>query len=253
MVERRLQVLMTSERWRIVRRLRFLEEVAVDERTFPNRARHGSALLLGLVTRGHDEFRGGLVRPGLLALGRLAPRRDRMTAARSTAFAAAVRMVDRVHDDAAVMRTTPEPALTAGLADRRVHVVRVGHRADRAIALAMDEALLARIQANDHVTLVATDDLRVGAGGTGDRAALADLQLDVVHDRADRDRRQRHGVAGLHVDLRAGDHLVAGGEPLRRDDVGLLAVLIVDEGDERGAVGIVFDPLDLGGRLPCDA
>ena len=39
---------------------------------------------------------------------------------------------------------------------------------------------------------------------------------------------------------------VAGREPLRRQDVGQLAVLVLDQRDEGGAVRIVFDPLDLG-------
>ena len=82
-------------------------------------------------------------------------------------------------------------------------------------------------------------------GGAGDRAALADLHFDVVDDRADRDAGERHGVAGLHVDLDAGDHLVADGEALRRDDVGLLAVGVFDQRDEAGAVRIVLQPLDL--------
>ncbi len=44
----------------------------------------------------------------------------------------------------------------------------------------------------------------------------------------------------------AGDDGVALAEPLRRQDVGQLAVGVFDEGDEGGAVGIVFDPLDAG-------
>ena len=75
----------------------------------------------------------------------------------------------------------------------------------------MDQALLARVEAQRDIALVAADDLRVGTGGTGDRAALADLHLDIVDDRADRNVAERHGVAGLHVDLLAGDDLVADG------------------------------------------
>ena len=40
------------------------------------------------------------------------------------------------------------------------------------------------------------------------------------------------------------DHLVAGSKTLRSEDVGLLAVGIVDERDERRAVRVVFDTLD---------
>ena len=38
-------------------------------------------------------------------------------------------------------------------------------------------------------------------------------------------------------------------ETLRRDDVGQLAVGIADQRDERRAVGIVFEPLDLGRNI----
>ena len=58
---------------------------------------------------------GALVLAGLLALGREAPRRDRVAAARGAAFAAAVRVIDRVHGDAAVVRAAAQPALRPAL------------------------------------------------------------------------------------------------------------------------------------------
>ena len=172
-----------------------------------------------------------------------------MTTAGGAAFAAAVRMVDRVHDDAAVMRALAQPTMTTGLAHRRVHVVGVRDGANRRVALTMNEALLARIQTNRHITLVATDDLRVGAGRARHGAALADLHLDVVDDRADRHGRQRHRVARLHVDLNTGHDLVAHRQTLRRQDVGQRAIGILDQRDEGGAVGIVLEALDLGGHI----
>src|SRR5207253_9854191 len=110
-----------------------------------------------------DEFLGLLVLAGLLALGREAPWRDGMSAAIG---AAAVRMVDRVQRDAAVVRHAAQPALAAGLADRDVHLVRIGHRADRRHATAVDQPLLGRIQPQDDIGLIAADDLGVGAGRT---------------------------------------------------------------------------------------
>src|SRR3982750_348019 len=114
---------------RSARSLCLLEQIAVDERTFPNRTRHGAwpLLLLADVAARHDEFLGALVAARLLAFGRLAPRRHRMASARATAFAAAKRMIDRVHRNAAVVRTAAHPALAAGLANRDVHVVGVRH------------------------------------------------------------------------------------------------------------------------------
>src|ERR1700723_4174642 len=106
------------------------------------------------MARCDDEFVGRVVRPGLLALGRLAPRADRMPAAGRLPLAAAVRMVDRVHGDAAVMRTTSEPATAPGLANRGIHVVGVRHRADRGEALAINGPLLARTERPGDKTLI---------------------------------------------------------------------------------------------------
>src|SRR5215510_3751214 len=201
-------------------------------------------ILLPRVAACQDELGGRLVLAGLLALGGEAPGGDRMAAAGGTPLAAAMRMVDRVHGDAAVVRAAAHPALAAGLADRDVHVVGVRHRPDRAHAAAVDQALLGGIEPQDDVVAVATDNLRIGAGRARDLAALAELELDVVHDGADRDVAERHGVARLHVDMLARDDRIAGRDPLRRQDIGELAVLVLDERDEGGAVRIVFEPLD---------
>jgi len=50
----------------------------------------------------------------------------------------------------------------------------------------MHQALLSRVETQDNVLAVAADDLGVGAGRTRDLPSLADLELDVVHDSADR-------------------------------------------------------------------
>src|SRR5690606_5753530 len=212
-----------------------LEQVSVDERTFPDRAGHALASLPG-VTRADDELIRRLVGAGLAALGRHAPGGDRVTAARGAAFTAAVRVVDRVHGDAADVRTAALVAGAAGLAEDLVHVVLVRHRADRGHAAVRHHAQLARVQADRGVAGVAADELSVGAGGPGDLPALQRLQLDVVDDRADRHAAQRHGVARLHVGLLGRDHLVAGLQALRGQDVGQLAVGVLDQRDERRAV-----------------
>src|SRR6185503_5847276 len=115
------------------------------------------------------ELGGGLVLAGLLALGREAPWRHRMATALG---AAAVRVIDRVHGDAAVVRHAALPALTPGLADRRGHVIGIRHRTDGREAAAVHQALLARVETQDNVFLVAADDLHVGAGRARDLTAL---------------------------------------------------------------------------------
>src|ERR1700693_1555348 len=100
-------------------------------------------LLLAVVPADDDEFGGALVLAGLGALGRLAPWRAPLRAALG---AAAMRMIDRVHSDAAVVRHAALPALAAGLADGGVHVVGVGYGANGGHAAAMHQALLGRAQ-----------------------------------------------------------------------------------------------------------
>src|SRR5690606_30310764 len=93
-----------------------------------------------------DVLVGFLALARTLALGRLSPRRNWMPATGRPALAAAMRMIDRVHRDAAHRRPAAEPATAARLAELDVAVVRVGHRPDRCHALRAHHPLLARLQ-----------------------------------------------------------------------------------------------------------
>src|SRR5690242_3465472 len=73
---------------------------------------------LSLFPATHDEGVRALVVAGLVAARRLPPRGHRVTSAGSLAFAAAMRMVDRVHRNSTVMRTASGPADTPGFSDR---------------------------------------------------------------------------------------------------------------------------------------
>src|SRR6202020_599521 len=180
---------------------------------------------------------------------RLPPRGPRVAPPRGAAFAPAVGIVDRVHRNAAVMRLAAKPTVAAGLADRDVHVIRVRHRTDGAGAAAMNQALFARVQADDHIVLVAADDLRIGAGGACELAALADLEFDIVNDGADRHVTERHHIARLDVDIVAGDDRMANREPRRRQDIGLGAVGVLHQRNEGGAGRIGFQRLDGRGHI----
>src|SRR5262249_50783730 len=72
------------------------------------------------------------------------------------------------------------------------------------------------------------------------------LKLNVMHDCANRNVGDRHGIARLHVRMLGGNHGVARAKTLWRKDVGQLAVLIFDQRDEAGAVWVVFHALDGG-------
>src|SRR3954464_2009776 len=189
-----------------------------------------------------DDHRvGSLVLTRLEALGQLAPWRAGMAAARGTAFAAAHRVIDRVHGDAAVVRAAPLPAGAAGLADVHAAVLDVADLTDGRAAVEVDAAGLAPRQPDLAPVTFLGHDLRARPGRAAHLRAARDLELDVVDRRAERDEPQREVVPRLDVGVARRDHLVAHLEPVGAEDVALLAVGVVQERDAGGAVGIVLD------------
>src|SRR5439155_17869875 len=204
------------------------------------------ALLRGFppFTSPYNEFRGAfLLVPRLFALD-LAPRIGGGPAARALAFAAAERVIDRVHRYAADPRAAAQPARLARLPDRQQLVLRIPHFADRGEALAAHHAHLRRAQAQRDVIAFFRDDLGAGAGAAAQLPAAADLQLDVVHRRAQRDLEQRHRVPDANVGAGSGDDIVPDAQPFGREDVALLAVTVVQQRDARGPVRVVLDARD---------
>src|SRR5690606_7470019 len=203
-----------------------------------------------LLAAADDVFvRSFLLVPRLEAERRFAPRRHRRLAAdRRLALAAAVRVVHRVHDGTADRRASAEPAAAAGLADLDQLVVFVADGTDGGAARAENAAHFARRQAHDHVAAFLAEQLGFRAGRPDELAAFARLQLDVVDDGADGDVFQRQRVADLDVGLRPGFDHIAHLETLRRDDVALLAVDVVDERDVRRPVRVVFDRGNFAGN-----
>ena len=185
---------------------------------------------------------------------RHAPRRDRVAPGGRRALATAVRVVDRVHRHAARLRAHAHVALAPGLADLDVLVLGVADRADGRAALGAHHAHLAGGQTQRRHVAVLGHQLHRGAGRARHLAAAAGLQLDVVDDRADRHARERHAVADGDVGAVAGGDGHADGQALRREDVALLAVDVVQQRDVGRAVGVVLDRRDLRRRRrPCGA
>src|ERR1041385_5329120 len=78
----------------------------------------------------HDEPISALVIACLEAARGLAPRSPRMTAAAGLTLSAAVRMIHRIHRNAAIVRHFAHPALASGLAQAHIFVLDVAHLAD---------------------------------------------------------------------------------------------------------------------------
>src|ERR671916_311624 len=139
------------------------------------------------------------------------------------------------------LRPHAHVALAAGLAHGDVLVVGVADRADGRAALGADHAHLAGRQAQGRVVALLRHQLHAGAGRARELAAAPRLELDVVDHGADRHVRQRQRVADRDVGVRAGldDH--AGAQPVRREDVGLRAVGVVQQRDVGRPVRVVLD------------
>src|SRR6478752_3017642 len=150
-------------------------------------------------------------------------------------------MVDWVHRHATVVRTAPEPTGATRLAQADVLVFEIRDLADGGTAQHVDLANLAARQFDLRVGAVFGHQLSRGAGGANHLAAFAFAHLDVVDHRAGRDVAERQAIARANVREAAGEHGVALLQAVGREDVGLLAVGVVQERDARGAVGIVFD------------
>src|SRR5436190_4643821 len=136
-----------ERRARTQRRRRFVQQIRIG------------LLSLRRVTAAHDHHVGALVATRLVALGRRAPRRDRMAAAVGTP---AMRMVDRIHRDAAHRRADAAPALRTGLADRAQAVLLVAHFADRGPTVDVHAADLAGAQSDLRVDAFTREQLHAG-------------------------------------------------------------------------------------------
>src|SRR5258705_10030272 len=182
--------------------------------------------------------------PRLLAFD-LAPRIGGRPATGALALAAAERVIHRVHGDATHPRAPPQPATLARLADGEQLVLGVADLADRGETLAAHHPHFRRAEPQRHVVAFLRHDLRARARAAAQLPTLADLQLHVVHGGAQRDLEQRHRVPHSDVRSRPGDDAVRDAQSLGREDVALLAVAVVQQGDARRPVRVVLDARDL--------
>src|SRR4051812_40153964 len=194
-----------------------------------------------------DDHRvGPLVLTRLEPLRQLPPGRARVAAAGRTALAAAHRVIDGVHGDAAVVWAAPLPARAPGLADVHAAVLDVADLADGAAAVEVDAAHLAGRQADLTPVPLLRHQLRADPRRAAELRAAGDLELDVVDRGAERDEAQRQVVARLDVGVARRQDGVAHLEAVRAQDVALLAVGVVQERQPRGPVRVVLDGGDLG-------
>src|SRR6266545_279384 len=183
-----------------------------------------------------------LARPPFL----LPPWRGGVAATGALALPAAERVIHGVHGHSTDRGPLPAPPAASGLAQLNQLVLGVTHDADRRPARRLDQPGLARRQANRGVPALLGHQLHAGPRRASHAGASSRLELQGVQRRPDRDVPKGQGVSGTNVRPLAGDHGVADLETLRRKDVALLAVEIVQQGDPSRPVGVVLDVRHLG-------
>src|SRR6266508_1749951 len=260
MVERLDQVLMTR-----LSRLRFSSSTLASRWSSTNGPFLSDRAILSSLSVRRTAIPGSSVTPepppapapgsGVQVVGRLAapgpargpaPGGGRVAPARALALAASERAIDRVHGHPAHARALALPAHAAGLAPADQLLLGVADLTHRGPAGGLHLADLPRGQPERGQRAVLGHQLGPGTGRAGQLGAAARAELDVVHHRADRDVPQRQGVARLDVGALARLHRVADLEAGGRDDVALLAVGVVEQGDTSGPVRVVLDPGHLG-------
>src|SRR5882724_2052982 len=196
----------------------------------------------------HDHAAGALVAAGLVTLGRRTPRAHRVAAGSGLTFAAAVRMVYRIHRHAAHGRAHSAPAHAPGLADGLQVVLFVADFADGGAAVDVHLADFAGTQAQLRIGAFACQQLHRGPRGTRQLPAFAGQHFDAVDGCAHRHIAQRQRITDLDRRLRAVDDLLPHRHSLGSDDVTALAVGVTQERQVGAAVRVVFEALDPGGN-----
>ena len=117
----------------------------------------------------------------------------------------------------------------------------VADLANRSHTIGMNAPDFARRQSYERVVAFAGEELGGAAGAAHELAALSHMHLEVVDCRAGGDIAHGERVAGLDFGVGAGHNAVADLKADRPEDVALVAVRVVDEGDAGRSVRVVLD------------
>src|SRR4029077_4304841 len=159
------------------------------------------------MTAAYYHARRALVVAGLVTLRQLAPRADWIALGAGLAFAATMRVVDRVHCDPAHRGANAAPALRAGLADRAKIILFVANLTDGGPAIDVHFANFSRSQPQLRVGPFTRQQLNGCSGSARDLRAFAREHLDAMDRGPDRDIAQRQSVTDLDRRLCPAYHL----------------------------------------------
>src|SRR5574340_65978 len=198
---------------------------------------------LNLKATAHNHAAGALVATCAEALCRHTPWADRVTACRSLAFAATVRVVDRIHRHTAHGRADAAPAHRAGLADGAQTVFGITHFAQGRFAVNVHLANFAGAQTQLRIAAFTSQKLPGSTGRTRQLSTLARQHFDAVYCRAYRNVTQRQRITRLDRRFRTAHQRCADRNTFRRNDVTTLTIGIAQQSQVCAAVWIIFQTL----------
>src|SRR5699024_3717831 len=175
---------------------------------------------------------------------KLTPRRHRVTAAGCLALTAAVRVVKRVHHDAANLGTLALPAVASRLAPTDVDLFGVADFADTCAAAHVNVAHFTGGQAQLGSVPLFSGKLDACSRGATHLGAATGAHFYRVQHRTPRNIAQRQIITDRDVGLRTGfnGHILL--EAVGGDDVAFLAVGVMQQCDTRRAIGVILDLSD---------
>ena len=142
--------------------------------------------------------------PGLVSLGRLPPRGNRMDTF-TLSFATAMGMIHRIHGHAADRGPYTHPAVAASLSNPYIHVIFVAYSTDSSAAFFENHPHLARRKLEGNVIPFLGGDKGAGAGGTDHLAAPAQGEFHIMNRETQGDIFQGKGIPRRYGGAGAGD------------------------------------------------
>ena len=118
-------------------------------------------------------------------------------------FAAAMRVIHRVHHHAPHVRPPTLPTHTAGFAYRCVFVIRIADLPDGRLACSQYSSHFSGLQPNLHVSAFSTHDLSRASGASDKLASLTRTEFDIMNHRSRRHAGQWQCIARSNLRIRA--------------------------------------------------
>jgi len=120
-------------------------------------------------------------------------------------------------------------------------MIEIAHLPDRRHAIEVNQSDLARGQADVRVIALLGQKLRRASGTAHKLPALSRTQLDVMDGRPHRDISERQRIAHENIRIGAGDDRLPHLQPMWRQDIPLLPIRIMEQGDEGRPIRIILD------------